>query len=401
MRELKKGFTTGSCATATTKAALTHILEGHEISKINIITPNGTELLLDVVLNEICEEGNTKKASYYIKKYSGDDPDITNGTFILSQVRLIDIRDKSKDIASVKKSMEESYEKDERAFVWLNDKLVLVGGKGVGRITKKGLACDVGEPAINPIPRRTIKDTVETLVRDNAYDGIVEVMISVPAGEVLALSTFNSKVGIVGGISILGTTGIVEPMSEKALVDTIEVETRVVCSTGTDTVVITPGNYGKDYLKNETLISENIVIKCSNFVGEALTFVSKYNNIKKVIFSGHLGKLVKVAGGILNTHSKYGDGRMEIIWEHTKPFVLGDIMLCHTLKKNIMESVMVDEAIRHLREVNLDGKVLESLLKSIENVIKNKIFETREEVYEMEVGVIIFSNKYGLLIESE
>lgn len=401
MRELKKGFTTGSCATATTKAALTHILEGYEISKVNIITPNGTELLLDVVLNEICEEGNTKKASYYIKKYSGDDPDITNGTFILSQVRLIDIYDKSKDIALVKKSIEKSYERDERAFVWLSDKLVLVGGKGVGKVTKKGLACDVGEPAINPTPRKTIKDIVESLVSDYAYDGIVEVMISVPAGEVLALSTFNSKVGIVGGISILGTTGIVEPMSEKALVDTIEVETRVVCSTGTDTVVITPGNYGKDYLRNETLINENIVIKCSNFVGEALAFVSKYNNIKKIIFSGHLGKLVKVAGGILNTHSKYGDGRMEIIWEHTKPFVLGDIRLCQSLKKNIMESVMVDEAIRHLREVNLDGKVLGSLLKSIETVIRNKIFETREEVYEIEIGVIIFSNKYGLLIESE
>ena len=367
---MKKGYTTGSCAAAATKAAAKAALSGNFDVYSNIMTPNGIELSLEIVEKKL----ELHQASCAIKKDSGDDPDVTNGALVYSKVSLI------------KEKIYSKY-KLEKSTVDLGDGILLIGGIGIGHITKPGLACSIGEPAINPMPRQMIKEVVLDEKNKWGYEGFVLVEISIPDGVFLGEKTFNPKLGIVGGISVLGTTGIVEPMSEQALVDTIKVEMSVCKATGSDLVVITPGNYGKDFLKSNTKVSESITVKCSNFIGDAFKFADEYG-FRKVIFSGHLGKLVKVAGGVMNTHSKYGDGRMKIMAHHGKLCGADDNCL-----EKIKDCVMVDEAIRIFKEANLKDKVMASLLNSIENQVKIRIKDA-------EIGVIVFTNKYGILAKS-
>lgn len=367
---MKKGYTTGSCAAGATKAALTALLNGKFEKSVSLVTPNGTDLNLKILDAKL----EKHQGICAIEKYSGDDPDVTNGALVYGKVRLI---------------KQEEYEKlkEKKSTVDLGDNILLTGGIGIGHITKPGLACKVGEPAINPTPRQMIKNEVIKLKDAKGYDGYMTIEISIPKGVELAQKTFNPKLGITGGISVLGTTGIVEPMSEQALVDTIKVEMSVCKASGSPLVVITPGNYGKVFLKSSTEIKENITVKCSNFIGDALDFAEEMA-FEKVILSGHMGKLVKVAGGIINTHSKYGDRRMEIMAIHGKKMGASDQCL-----DEIKECVMVDEAIRIYEEFGIKEKVMQSILHSIEDQVKSKIKRA-------EVGVIVFSNKYGILAQS-
>ena len=179
------------------------------------------------------------------------------------------------------------------------------GGEGIGRVTKPGLDQNVGSAAINSTPRRMITEELQQVCEDNRYTGGLKVIISAPAGNEIAKRTFNSRLGVVGGISILGTTGIVEPMSEEALIDSIALEIRQRKALGDSRLILTPGNFGADFLKSVYGIDSGKIVKCSNYVGKALE-AAVDAGFSQVLLAGHIGKFVKLSSGIMNTHSKEG-----------------------------------------------------------------------------------------------
>ena len=297
---LRTGYTTGTTATVAAVAAAKMLITGESVHEARVSLPQGDEAMLEVKSCRIHD--NTCTA--VVLKDGGDDPDITHGTEIYASVSLT-----PKDIE-------------------------IKGGKGVGTVTTEGMRCAKGEPAINPVPRKMIKDNLKSLASSLDYCGGFSVTISVPEGEKLAKQTYNPRLGIVGGISILGTTGIVWPMSEKALIDTIKVELDRKYADNPEYVIISPGNYGQDYCQNNLGIDINDAVKISNFLGDSLDYIA-YKGFKKVLLVGHTGKLVKVAGGIMNTHSSYGDCRMEIISAYSALIgadsdTIGNILNCVT-----------------------------------------------------------------------
>ena len=276
-KKLRKGFTTGTCATAATAAAISMILNQDIEEKVTVSTANGVEVTMDIKDPSFGE----LTASAAVEKDGGDDADATHGLLIYSTVTLLP---DSNDIE-------------------------VDGGEGVGRVTQKGLKCDVGMAAINPTPRAMIEKTARQLLGPNCG---AKIIISVPGGEETAKLTYNSRLGIVGGISILGTTGIVNPMSEESWKASITIELTMLYNQGYRSVVLAPGNYGEDFATNVLGIPPHRIVNMSNFVGHVLKEVQRIG-FTRVLMVGHMGKFVKVAGGIFSTHSKDSDARMEII----------------------------------------------------------------------------------------
>ena len=260
-KKLRLGYTTGSCAAAASKAAAFMLLTGRRKEKIGLITPKGIGLDIDIKDIRIEED----RVSCSVEKDSGDDPDITRGSLVTATVSRIPEKE-----------------------------IIIDGGKGVGRVTKPGLDQPVGAAAINSVPRQMIRENLEEVCRHTDYEGGLSVVISVDNGEELAKKTFNPRLGIIGGISILGTTGIVEPMSEQALVDTIRVELRQRKESGYEHVLLTPGNYGSDYIKMGLNIDPAIAVMTSNFIGDSIDFCKELG-FKSALLVGHIGKLVKIA----------------------------------------------------------------------------------------------------------
>ena len=276
-KKLRKGFTTGTCATAATAAAISMILNQDIEEKVTVSTANGVEVTMDIKDPSFGE----LTASAAVEKDGGDDADATHGLLIYSTVTLLP---DSNDIE-------------------------IDGGEGVGRVTQKGLKCDVGMAAINPTPRAMIEKTARQLLGPNCG---AKIIISVPGGEETAKLTYNSRLGIVGGISILGTTGIVNPMSEESWKASITIELTMLYNQGYRSVVLAPGNYGEDFATNVLGIPPHRIVNMSNVVGHVLKEVQRIG-FTRVLMVGHMGKFVKVAGGIFSTHSKDSDARMEII----------------------------------------------------------------------------------------
>ena len=353
-KKLRLGYTTGSCAAAAAKAAAYMLLTGRRKDTIDLLTPKGIRLHLAVEEIRITSD----EASCAIRKDSGDDPDATRGTLIFACVRKTDAPG-----------------------------VLIDGGAGVGRVTKRGLDQPVGAAAINSVPRRMIEENVREVCALCGYDGGISVVISVPEGEALAKKTFNPRLGIVGGISILGTTGIVEPMSEQALVDTIRVELRQRRELGAEYVLLTPGNYGADFIRDSIGIDPRTAVLTSNFIGDALE-LSRELGFHGALLIGHIGKLVKLAGGMWNTHSKFGDCRMELLAAHAaslglRPEKVSELLAC----------VMCDDALRILLEEQLYDAVLARLAGRIE-------FHLQHKCGEMEVGAMVFSKEYGRLCQT-
>ena len=276
-KKLRKGFTTGTCATAATAAAISMILNQDIEEKVTVSTANGVEVTMDIKNPSFGE----LTASAAVEKDGGDDADATHGLLIYSTVTLLPD----------------------------STEIIIDGGEGVGRVTQKGLKCDVGMAAINPTPRAMIEKTARQLL---GPDCGAEIIISVPEGEETAKLTYNSRLGIVGGISILGTTGIVNPMSEDSWKASITIELTMLYNQGYRSVVLAPGNYGEDFATNVLGIPPHRIVNMSNFVGHVLKEVQRIG-FTRVLMVGHMGKFVKVAGGIFSTHSKDSDARMEII----------------------------------------------------------------------------------------
>ena len=354
-KKLRYGYTTGSCAAAASKAAAAMLLSGKEISYVELHTPKGIDLRLEVL--DISREDNA--VSCAIQKDGGDDPDVTNGILIYAKV---------------------SREPADEA------QIIIDGGIGVGRVTKPGLEQPVGAAAINKVPRQMIRENLEAVCEQYHYHGKLSVVISIPSGVELAAKTFNPRLGIVGGISVLGTSGIVEPMSEQALIDTIRVEMRQKLANGMEYLLVVPGNYGIDFLDQygHGLQLEDAV-KCSNFVGEALDAAVEFGT-KGVLLVGHIGKFVKLAGGIMNTHSHNADARMELLTVHAA--LLGAPV---ELLQKMMECVTTDDALKYLKEADLMEPVMERIMEKME------FYVNQRAQHQLELGVITFSNVFGIL----
>ncbi len=360
-KELRLGYTTGSCAAAASKAAAIMLLTGKEVQLIRLLTPKGLELELEV------EDITTEKdaVSCAIRKDSGDDPDVTHGALVYSRVSFTD-----------------------------EPGIHIDGGIGVGRVTKPGLDQPVGNAAINSTPRRMIRENLEEVMEMTSYEGGLEVMISIPKGVELAKKTFNPRLGIEGGISVIGTTGIVEPMSEKALTDTIMVELRQKRELGYEYALLTPGNYGSEFIRDGLGLDPEWAVQTSNFIGDSIDMCVKLG-FKGALLIGHIGKLVKIAGNMMNTHSKYGDCRMEI---------LGSAAAAFGVKPETAEYILgcaaCDEAVRVLREEGIDRDTLDLVSSRIEHNLDSRAFKACEEGQEFETGAIMFSKEYGLLGET-
>ena len=262
------------------------------------------------------------------------------------------------------------------------------GGEGVGRVTKPGLDQPVGNAAINSTPRRMIRETVEEVCRLLDYRGGLKVVISAPAGVELAKKTFNPRLGIQGGISILGTTGIVEPMSESALIETIRVELRQRRAEGAEYALLTPGNYGADFLKDSLHADWKKAVLTSNFIGDSLDACRELG-FRGALLVGHVGKLVKISGNMLNTHSKWGDCRVELLAAHAGAAGMGSGEIAA-----VLDCVSCDEALRIIREAGFWDETLERITAKVAFNLRHRAGE------EMEVGAMLFSNVYGLLSET-
>ena len=337
------------------------LLDSKNIEYVNIMTPKGIPYYAEIV--NIVRDESGKKVTCSVIKDGGDDPDVTTGAYIEVSVRIADA-----------------------------PRIVIDGGEGVGRVTKPGLDRAIGEAAINSVPRKMIEENLIEVLKDrNAENTGLEVIVSVPGGEKIAEKTFNPKLGIVGGISILGTTGIVEPMSEKAIVDTIRTEIRVRKAEGRQVLLAAPGNYGITFLSEKCGIDKDIAVMTSNFVYDSV-MIAKEEGFSEMVFAGHIGKLVKVAGGIKNTHSRYGDHRMEILTDITGMFSEGKEF--DELKEKLSECVMTDEAVRIITEAGVSCKVFPKMA----SLIKENMEKWAEGM--LKVEVIVFSNEYTELVST-
>ncbi len=355
-KQMRLGYTTGSCAAAASKAAAYMLLTGRRLEKVKLLTPKG--IPLELPLKEISLE--KEKAVCAVEKDGGDDPDVTTGALIYAEVTCAEAPGVEID-----------------------------GGVGVGRVTKPGLDQPVGNAAINSTPRRMIRENVEEVCRLMDYHGGIRVVISAPAGVELAKKTFNPRLGIQGGISILGTTGIVEPMSEQALVETIRVELRQRRAEGAEYALLTPGNYGADFLKDSLQVDWKRAVLTSNFIGDSLDACREFG-FRGALLVGHIGKLVKISGNMLNTHSKWGDCRVELLAAHAGAAGMGSGEIAA-----VLDCVSCDEALRIIREA---GYWEETLQRVTAKVACNLCHRAGEE---LEIGAMLFSNVYGLLSETD
>lgn len=354
-KKLRSGFTTGTCAAAASAGAARMLLSGKVIENITVITPSGNSVT--VGLTDIKKENDY--VSCAVQKDSGDDPDVTDKILVYSTV---------------------SYEKSG---------ITVDGGEGVGRVTKKGLKQQIGEAAINPVPRKMIEEQLKTAASDYSYDGGLKAVISVPMGIQIAKKTFNPRLGIEGGISILGTTGIVEPMSEQALIDTISVELDVRKAQNEEFIIVTPGNYGQDFLRDNLGIAVDKCVKCSNFIGDTIDMCIE-KGFKSMLLVGHIGKLSKLGCTIYNTHSRYADGRMEA-------FALC-AALCgaeREVLENILGCITTDAALEILKKEGIFDETIKMLEKRIDRSLKLRAKGS------IEIGMITFSEEYGILCKTE
>ena len=364
---LRRGWTTGTCAQAAAAAAAQALLAGSLPREgadwtVTVHLPDGQPFTLPVQSGKIEKrdsQGRPLAVTCKVKKDSGDDPDVTDGVTVCATVSFFS-----------------------------EDRIEIDGGQGVGRVTKPGLAQPVGSAAINPVPRQMIQKELVRLKEAAGWEGGFQVLVEIPGGEQLAQRTFNPRIGIVGGLSVLGTSGIVEPMSEKALIDTIEVEIKVKLAEGRRCLIAAPGNYGLDFLRDRWGILARDTVKCSNYIGETIDLAAEHG-AEGLLFVGHIGKLVKIAGGIMNTHSRWGDCRMELLASSALRAGLSGERAAALLGCNTTE-----DALQILTEKER-RKVMDCLLEKIHTYLNIRAQSSAQR--DMKTGAVLFSNVYGVL----
>ncbi len=339
---LRRGYTTGTCAAAAAKAATAMLFSGRKINEVEVTLPIGEKIVLKIVDARL----DKNYAQSCVVKDAGDDPDVTHGAKICARVR--------KTKCGV----------------------VIRGGEGVGAVTKRGLQIPVGEAAINPVPRKMIlREAGKVLPCGNG----AEITIFVPAGEELAKKTLNEKLGILGGISIIGTTGIVEPRSEEAFRASLVPQIDVALANGHDEIILTPGRIGESNAAAKG-IPEDAIVQMGNFAGFMLEECAK-RDVKKILLFGHVSKLAKIAAGFFNTHSKFGDA---------KPEIAASASLFGADEESLLKANTTEEAVEILREKNL---------MQVFDLIAQKASERAAEHVngKIEIGTILVSLKSGVV----
>lgn len=375
------GYTTGTCAAAAAKAALM-IWAGVAVEEVRVLTPAG--VLLDIPVEE-ARRGELY-AECAVRKYAGDDPDITDKMLIYAGVELGEAEEESPPRISIE------------------------GGRGIGRVSRPGLDRKPGEAAINTVPRRMIEEHVGEAAKELGISRAIRVRISAPAGEELAKKTLNPRLGIVGGISILGTGGLVMPMSRQAIIDTIKTEMRMQAEISS-CIIAVPGNYGLDFIAKEYKIEKERSVAFSNYIGETIDYARELE-IKALLLIGHIGKFVKLAGGIMNTHSNEADARAEIMAAHllrVKPEDMDEKGIYKTAMA-ILRSNTSGEAVQILKEEGLLRPVMHSLTEAMyraaearsqrASALKQKLRKKKEDGAKedvLRIGVITYTPEEGEL----
>lgn len=345
-KKLRCGYTTGSCAALAAQAACEMLASGAPVARASIVTPGGLPVEVDVV-DASFGEGFAQCA---VRKDAGDDVDATDGILVYARVELARAEESSGASAAAERGVRVSID----------------GGEGVGRVTLPGLEQPVGAAAINATPRKMIERAVREACASHGLSGNIAVTISVPQGAKVAKRTFNPNLGIEGGISILGTTGIVEPRSLAALRDSIELEIRQHAALGARGIVLTPGNYGEQFIADHFRLHGVPVVVISNFVGDAIDCCVR-EGFTHVLLVGHIGKLVKVAGGIMDTHSRTADCRSEILAAHAA--MAGAPV---EVVRTVMASVTTTAALKAIEEAGLGDAVRASLAAALADRLRRR-----------------------------
>lgn len=355
-QRLRCGYTTGTCAAAAARGAAELLLTGAAPDLLRVETPSGFTIEVEV------EEAQLLKdcARCAVRKDAGDDPDITDGVLVWATV-----------------------ERTEAPGVTID------GGEGVGRVTRPGLDQPPGAAAINSVPRRMITEQLETALRNAAADCGLRAVISIPQGRALAEKTFNPRLGIEGGLSVLGTSGIVRPMSEAALVASIHAELDVRRAEGTLDLLVSPGNYGADFAREVLRLDLTQSVQCSNYIGETLDYAAA-KGFRSLLLVGHLGKLVKCAAGVMNTHSRVADCRMETLAAHAALRGAGQETV-----RAILQAVTTEAAISVLRDASLLTETMDSVVDALSRHLRCRAGET------LRVEAVLFTNQHGVLGETE
>ena len=351
-QRLRCGYTTGTCAAAAAAGAAARLLTGETLPAVRIITPAGVAVEAEL-LQHAAGEG---WAACAVRKDGGDDPDVTDGALIFARVERTD-----------------------------TPGIIIDGGEGVGRVTLPGLDQPVGAAAINSTPRRMIAEQLESAAAKAGYTGGLRAVISVPEGEALAKRTFNPRLGIVGGISILGTSGIVKPMSEAALIDSLYLEMDQRRAAGVEDLLLTPGNYGESFAREVLGLNLHRWCMCSNYLGAAIDHAAGAG-FRSVLVVGHLGKLVKAAAGCMNTHSKTADARRETLTAHAALAGADRALL-----RALFDSPTTDAGVELLKQAGLLGPVMASIGEALDGQLKRRAGEG------LTIEALFFSNQYGIL----
>lgn len=345
---MRRGITTGTCAQAAAKAAAVALISGEAPLVVDVELPRsnrpygGTRIRVPV---ESVTIGDGAAVARVVKD-AGDDRDITNGAIIAARVSFA-----------------------------ATPGIILRGGPGVGRVTLPGLPVPVGEAAINPVPARMIRRELEALMpAGHGFD----VQISVPDGETLAQKTWNPRLGIEGGISIIGTSGVVEPKSSDAFVRSFAAHIVAARKRGWTRIVITPGYVGERYLFEHVGVSERVVVTVGDHIGDALDRVAR-SGFSEIVVVGHIGKLAKVAAGLFNTHSAFGDARLE-----TVAAAAGACGASPDTVREILGLTMAEAAIDIVRNAGVEA--------AFELVAKRVVERCRTRVGEgLEVGCVLLA----------
>jgi len=341
---LRCGYSTGTCAAAAAKAAVKMLLGGRPVGEVSITVPQGETAAFEV-LNAFFDGEN---ASCAVKKDSGDDPDITNGVLVYAAV------------TRIPRGIE------------------IDGGEGIGRVTKPGLDQPVGSAAINAVPRRMITEEAAAACDEYGYTGGISVVVSIPGGEELARRTFNPRLGITGGLSILGTSGVVEPMSNTALIGAIRAELQVLAAEKEKRLLVTIGNFGERFAEEILGLPLHYQIKCGNFVGDTLAEAVALD-FRQILVVGHIGKLVKLGLGMANTHSSQGDGRLETL-------IACALRAGANLKllRGLDNCATTEAAVTLLQEAGLPSQTMAILGALIEDTLKRQVLP------ETKIGFVCF-----------
>lgn len=345
MKRLRRGYTTGTCAALAAQAAARALLLGEDPVEASLTTPAGIAVRVPV---EILSR-DADAVACGVRKDGGDDEDATDGLLICARV---------------------AYREGEG--------VVVEGGEGVGIVTKPGLDQPVGAAAINQVPRRMIAEQVRAAAQEACCGKGLTATVTVPQGASVGARTFNPQLGIEGGISILGTSGIVEPRSVEALRASIEVEVRQACVLGNGRLVVTPGNYGNDFADTVPTLRDVPRAQCANFIGDALLFAAR-GGARELMLVGHIGKMAKVAAGVMNTHSRVADCRREVLCAHAA--LAGADQAC---ARRLMDAATTDACLGILADAGLKRAVMATVAREVQRHLD------RQAPDGLQVGAIVF-----------